>query len=199
LPILAALAEVQAELQWNGEDWQQHFSLCHRFLACTSRGVQIEWIAIQERSVETWFCSPATVCPRATSASVRKRMTGAACAPWPLALLPQSVQQQGPPLACSVVPGLWIFAISNSGQLLLAKESVETWFRSPMTVRYRAACANVRKRTTGAACAPRPLAPLALLPHGAPLQGPPVARSVAPGRCLFVICTCNINFYIFQS
>ena len=36
-----------AELQWSGEAWQQHPSLCHRFLACTSRGMQIEWTAIQ--------------------------------------------------------------------------------------------------------------------------------------------------------
>jgi len=25
------------------KDWQQHPSLCHRFLACTSQGMQIEW------------------------------------------------------------------------------------------------------------------------------------------------------------
>jgi len=25
------IAEAQAEFQWNGEDWQQHPSLCHRF------------------------------------------------------------------------------------------------------------------------------------------------------------------------
>jgi len=41
------IAEAQAELHWNGEAWQQHPSLCHRFLACTSRGMQIEWTAIQ--------------------------------------------------------------------------------------------------------------------------------------------------------
>ena len=43
---------------------------------------------------------------------------------------------------------------------------------------------KVRNRTTGAACA---LWPLALLPHGVLLQGPPLARSVAPGRCIFTI------------
>jgi len=47
----STIAEAQAELQWNVEDWQQHPSLCHRFLACTSRGMQIEWTAIHERSV----------------------------------------------------------------------------------------------------------------------------------------------------
>jgi len=43
----STIAEAQAELQWSGEDWKQHPSLCHRFLACTSRGMQIEWTAIQ--------------------------------------------------------------------------------------------------------------------------------------------------------
>jgi len=47
-----SIAEAQAEFQWNGEDWQQHPSLCHRFLACTSRGMQVERTAIHERSVE---------------------------------------------------------------------------------------------------------------------------------------------------
>jgi len=51
-------------------------------------------------------------------------------------------------------------------------------------VRHRAVCANVHNRTTGAACATRPLA---LLPHGALPHGPTVARSVAPGRCIFVV------------
>ena len=37
--------------------------------------------------------------------------------------------------------------------------------------------ASVSKRTTGAVST---LRPLALLPHGVPLQGPPVARSVVP-------------------
>jgi len=48
----STIAEAQAELHWNGEDWQQHPSLCHRFLACTSRGMQIDRTAIHERSVE---------------------------------------------------------------------------------------------------------------------------------------------------
>jgi len=43
----STIAEAQAELQWSEEDWKQHPSLCHRFLACTSRGMQIEWTAIQ--------------------------------------------------------------------------------------------------------------------------------------------------------
>jgi len=42
----STIAEVQAKLQRCGEDWKQHPSLCHRFLACTSRGMQIEWTAI---------------------------------------------------------------------------------------------------------------------------------------------------------
>jgi len=41
---LPGSAEAQAEFQWSGEDSKQHPSLCHRFLACTSRGMQIEWI-----------------------------------------------------------------------------------------------------------------------------------------------------------
>jgi len=94
----------------------------------------------------------------------------------PLALLPHSVPSQGPPLARSVAPGRCIVPISNFGQLL-AKESVETWFCSPAPVRHRAVCASVRNRTTGAACAPRPLA---LIPHGTPPHGPPVARSFEP-------------------
>ena len=45
--------------------------------------------------------------------------------------------------------------------------------------------ASVRNQTTtGAAYAPRPLA---LLPRAAPPQGPPLARSVAPGRCIFLL------------
>jgi len=114
---------------------------------------------------------------------VRNRTTGAACALWPLVLLPHGVLLQGLPLARSVAPGRCIFTISNLGQLF-AKESVETWFCSPAVVRHRAACANVRNRTTGAACAPRPLA---LLPHGSQPHGPTVARSVAQGRCIFVV------------
>ena len=69
-------------------------------------------------------------------------------------------------------------------QHLLAIESDETWFCWPRTVCHRASSANVRNQTTGAACAPQPLA---LLPRGAPLHGPPAARSVAPGHCIFVI------------
>ena len=128
-------------------------------------------------------------------ATVSKRMTGATCAPWPLALLHNRVPPQGPPLARSVAPGRCIFAISNFGQLL-AKELVETWVCSSAAVHHRALCANVRNWTTGAAWAPRPLA---LLHHGTPLHGPPVACSVAPGRCIFVICTRNINSNIFSS
>jgi len=52
------------------------------------------------------------------------------------------------------------------------------------TVRHRAASANVSKRTNRTTCAPWPLA---LLPLGVPPQGPPLARSVAPGRCIFAI------------
>jgi len=44
----STIAEAQTELQWSGKDWQPHPSLCHRFLACTSRGMQIEWMAIHE-------------------------------------------------------------------------------------------------------------------------------------------------------
>jgi len=113
-------------------------------------------------------------------ASVCKQMTGAACALWPLVILPHGVPPQGPPLARSVAPSR---CISKTRQLL-AKESVETWVCSPATVRHRAVYANVRNWTTGAACATRPLA---LLPHGAPPHGPPVARSVAPGCCNFVV------------
>jgi len=43
----STIAEAQAELQWNGEAWQHYPSLFHRFLACTSRGMQREWTAIQ--------------------------------------------------------------------------------------------------------------------------------------------------------
>ena len=96
---------------------------------------------------------------------VRNRTTGVACAPWPLALLPTGVPLQGFPLARSVAPGRSIFNISNLGQLL-AKESVKTWFCSPASA--MVPCANVRNRTTGTSCAPRPLA---LLPHGAPSRG----------------------------
>ena len=46
-PGCSTIAEAQAELQWSGKDWQQHPSLCHRFLACTSRGMQIKWMTIQ--------------------------------------------------------------------------------------------------------------------------------------------------------
>ena len=102
------------------------------------------------------FCSPATVRHRAASASVRKRTTGATCAQWPLTLLPHGPPPQGPPLDRSVASGRCIFAISNVRQLL-AKESVETWVCSPATVHHQAVCANVRNRTTGDACAPRPL------------------------------------------
>jgi len=51
----STIAEAKVELQWSGEDWKQHPSLCHRFLAYTSRGMQIEWMAIQERSIGTWM------------------------------------------------------------------------------------------------------------------------------------------------
>ena len=61
------------------------------------------------------------------------------------------------------------------------EESVES---SPATVRHQAACASVSKRTMEAACAPWPLA---FLPQGVPLRGPPVARSVVPGLCIFAI------------
>jgi len=44
----STIAEAQVELQWSGKDWKQQPSLCHRFLACTSRGMQIEWTAIQQ-------------------------------------------------------------------------------------------------------------------------------------------------------
>ena len=44
----STIAEAQVELQWSGKDWKQQPSLCHRFLACTSRGIQIEWTAIQQ-------------------------------------------------------------------------------------------------------------------------------------------------------
>jgi len=110
----------------------------------------------------------------------------------PLALLPHVVPLQGPPLARSVAPGRCIVTISNLGQLL-AKESVETWFCSPATVRHWAVCANVRNRTTAAACVPRPLA---LLPHGAPPHGPPVARSVATGRAFWSFV---LIIYVFIS
>jgi hypothetical protein len=46
-------------------------------------------LCIDWGNYETWFCSPATVRHRASSASVRNQTTGAACAPRPLALLPQ--------------------------------------------------------------------------------------------------------------
>jgi len=59
------------------------------------------------------FCAVASAC-----ASVSKWTTLAACAPWPLALLPHGVPPRAPPVACSLAPGLCIFSISNSGQLL---------------------------------------------------------------------------------
>jgi len=112
------------------------------------------------------------------------------------------VPLKGPPLARSVAPGRCIFTISNLGQLL-AKKSVETWFCSPGAVRHRAVCANVRNQTTGASCAPQALA---LLSNDDPPQGPPLACSVAPGRCIFRVrrgvfcvpttahrCTCLCN------
>jgi len=63
-------------------------------------------------------------------ASMSKRTTGAACAPWPLALLPHGVLPRGPPVTRSVVPGLWIFAISNSGQLLAKRPLKHGFARS---------------------------------------------------------------------
>jgi len=60
---------------------------------------------------------------------------------------------------------------------------VKTYFCSPATVCHQAACDSVNKWTTGAPCAPWPLA---LLPHDVPPWGPPVTRSVAPGLCIFV-------------
>jgi len=103
-----------------------------------------------------------------SGASVRKQMTGAARAPWPLALLPHGAPPRGSSLARSVAPCRCMFAILNLWQLL-ADGSVETWVCSPATVRHRALCVNVCNQTMGTACAPRPLA---LLPRDAPKQGP---------------------------
>ena len=47
-PSISTIAEAQAELQWNGQDWQQHPSLCHQILACTFQHMQIEWMIIQK-------------------------------------------------------------------------------------------------------------------------------------------------------
>jgi len=63
----------------------------------------------------------------------------------PLAILPHGVPPQGPRFVRSVAPGRCIVLILNFGQLL-AKESVETWFCSPTTVRHRAVCASVRNQ-----------------------------------------------------
>ena len=52
--------------------------------------------------------------------------------------------------------------------------AVETWVYSFTAARHQAACASASKQTTGAACAPWPLA---LLPHDVTPQTPPVARS----------------------
>ena len=103
--------------------------------------------------------------------------------------------------SCTIVPHHMVFPwlatlrpivasspFSNFRQLLATK-SVETWVSSPAPVHHQAVCASVRNQTTGAACAPQPLALLSR-PHGAPPQGPPLARSVAPGRCIFVVACC---------
>jgi len=124
-------------------------------------------------------------------------MTRAACAQWPLTLLPHGAPLQGPPLARNVASGRCIFAMSNVRQVL-AKESVEIWVCSPAMVRHQAVCANVRvcqcvrNRTTGAACAPRPLT---LMPHDAPLHGPPVARSVVRFWSFVLVSDLNCFYY----
>jgi len=65
--------------------------------------------------VRLWMCDGVL---SIACASMSKWTTGAACAPWPLALLPPGVPSWAPPVARSVAPGLCISTISNSGQLL---------------------------------------------------------------------------------
>jgi len=97
-----------------------------------------------EESVES---SPVTVRHQAACASVSKRTMEAACAPWPLAFLPQGVPLRGPPVARSVVPGLCIFVTAGFARL-----------RRRAVVSESSACASMSTRTTGAACAPWSLA-----------------------------------------
>jgi len=101
--------------------------ICSHYECVRNTGIHTRMSVCYTYLVRLWVCDGAL---SAACASVSKRTTGAACAPWPLALLPRGVPPWAPPVARSVAPGLCIFTISNSGQLL-AKSPLKHGFARP--------------------------------------------------------------------
>ena len=137
----------------------------------------MEWTTIQERSVETQFCSPATVrhrvpvCASGRRSCLCSTATGAP-APW----CPTAGPSRG------------------SQRLAWSLHLRWGWFCSSTTARRcTCLCKCAQADDWSRLCSMATGAPARA--HGALPQGPPVARSVAPGRCVFVICTRNIDFF----